>query len=123
MKRKRGQTLIELLVVIATLAVLAAILFPVFHMAREKARINAGLDPVTAQPVEQWKADPLLPDEVVGFAELTQHRYMFVTRIKVDGGWLYYSYEVTKYNFRCNNDFTTTFVPDSESELAERLFQ
>lgn len=37
-RRKRGFTLIELLVVIAIIAILAAILFPVFAKAREKAR-------------------------------------------------------------------------------------
>lgn len=37
-KRKKGFTLIELLVVITIIAVLAAILFPVFLMARQKAR-------------------------------------------------------------------------------------
>ncbi|MEI6499450.1 MAG: prepilin-type N-terminal cleavage/methylation domain-containing protein [Armatimonadota bacterium] len=36
--RNRGFTLIELLVVIAIIAILAAILFPVFAKAREKAR-------------------------------------------------------------------------------------
>jgi prepilin-type N-terminal cleavage/methylation domain-containing protein/prepilin-type processing-associated H-X9-DG protein len=36
--RRRGFTLIELLVVIAIIAILAAILFPVFAKAREKAR-------------------------------------------------------------------------------------
>jgi len=36
--RKRGFTLIELLVVIAIIAILAAILFPVFATARERAR-------------------------------------------------------------------------------------
>ncbi|HQK95552.1 MAG TPA: prepilin-type N-terminal cleavage/methylation domain-containing protein [Armatimonadota bacterium] len=36
--RQRGFTLIELLVVIAIIAILAAILFPVFAKAREKAR-------------------------------------------------------------------------------------
>ena len=38
MKKKLGFTLIELLVVIAIIAILAAILFPVFARAREQAR-------------------------------------------------------------------------------------
>src|SRR5262249_27320458 len=42
-QRRSGFTLIELLVVIAIIAILAAILFPVFAKAREKARHSSCL--------------------------------------------------------------------------------
>jgi len=41
--RRKGFTLIELLVVIAIIAILAAILFPVFARVREKARFTVCL--------------------------------------------------------------------------------
>src|SRR5438270_995448 len=41
--KRRGFTLIELLVVIAIIAILAAILFPVFAKARAQARKTVGI--------------------------------------------------------------------------------
>ncbi|MGQ9729812.1 MAG: DUF1559 family PulG-like putative transporter [Candidatus Zipacnadales bacterium] len=62
--RHRGFTLIELLVVIAIIAILAAILFPVFARAREKARQTSCLSNVkqlalaTLQYVQDYDERP-----------------------------------------------------------------
>ncbi|HOJ22200.1 MAG TPA: prepilin-type N-terminal cleavage/methylation domain-containing protein [Armatimonadota bacterium] len=45
--KTRGFTLIELLVVIAIIAILAAILFPVFARARERAQSQLPVEPET----------------------------------------------------------------------------
>ncbi len=63
---KRGFTLIELLVVIAIIAVLAAIMFPVFAKAREKANMTSCLNNerqlVTAIMIYTQEHDEILPN-------------------------------------------------------------
>jgi len=60
-KQRRGFTLIELLVVIAIIAILAAILFPVFANARERGRQTACINNIKqlclgfAQYMDDWK--------------------------------------------------------------------
>jgi prepilin-type N-terminal cleavage/methylation domain-containing protein/prepilin-type processing-associated H-X9-DG protein len=59
MHDRRGFTLIELLVVIAIIAILAAILFPVFAKAREKARQTTCLSNAKqmGNAIEMYKSD------------------------------------------------------------------
>lgn len=71
MKQRSGFTLIELLVVIAVIAVLAAILFPVFGQAREKARQTACLSNMrqlgaaAALYAQDWEESlPYSPDKL-----------------------------------------------------------
>jgi prepilin-type N-terminal cleavage/methylation domain-containing protein/prepilin-type processing-associated H-X9-DG protein len=65
MRDRRGFTLIELLVVIAIIAILAAILFPVFAQARDKARQAACLSNLkqvgTALTMYQQDYDERMP--------------------------------------------------------------
>ena len=73
MRKAKGFTLIELLVVIAIIAILAAILFPVFARAREKARQTSCLSNVKqltlgfmmyAQDYDEYIRTAYLPNPV-----------------------------------------------------------
>jgi prepilin-type N-terminal cleavage/methylation domain-containing protein/prepilin-type processing-associated H-X9-DG protein len=108
--RRRGFTLIELLVVIAIIAVLAAILFPVFAQAREKARQTACLSNLRQVGLglqmyaQDW--DEILPPQrgfdVVNFGDpkaqanflgslipYTKNRAIFVCPSSVDANTVY----------------------------------
>ncbi len=69
MSTRRGFTLIELLVVIAIIAILAAILFPVFARAREKARQTSCLSNVkqigTALMMYVQDYDEMMPQYLI----------------------------------------------------------
>jgi prepilin-type N-terminal cleavage/methylation domain-containing protein len=94
--RHRGFTLIELLVVIAIIAILAAILFPVFAKAREKARqtqcLNNQKQLVTAALIFAQDHDEQLPtkQEVWGVADAGKGVLICPTAgAKIKNGYLY----------------------------------
>ena len=95
MTRKYGFTLIELLVVIAIIAILAAILFPVFAKAREKARqtscTNNQKQIVTATMMYAQDHDEMLPDAGSFWGAISLDRGVLkcATKSRLDNGYAF----------------------------------
>ncbi|RYG65392.1 DUF1559 domain-containing protein, partial [bacterium] len=106
-RQQRGFTLIELLVVIAIIAILAAILFPVFGRARENARrsscqsnlkqIGLGI----MQYVQDY--DERLPGATDGTGGVSQF-----------GGWMYYDVFGRPATFRPANGSIFPYIKSTQ---------
>jgi prepilin-type N-terminal cleavage/methylation domain-containing protein/prepilin-type processing-associated H-X9-DG protein len=94
--RHRGFTLIELLVVIAIIAILAAILFPVFAQAREKARQITCTSNVKqfGLAILQYAQDN---DETMPIAYAVSHQYGPLTAVSNGGQQQGVHWEIMPY--------------------------
>jgi len=116
---RRGFTLIELLVVIAIIAILAAILFPVFARAREKARQSSCLSNLKQiglgimQYVQDY--DEMYPGRMRGdnsgttrvswpilIMPYVKNQQVFRCPSLIDRGWTAFNQRDTSQQFLCN---------------------
>ncbi|MHB1000997.1 MAG: type II secretion system protein [Armatimonadota bacterium] len=101
LRKNKGFTLIELLVVIAIIAILAAILFPVFAKAREAARSTACISNMkqlgTALQMYIQESDDQLPclDHSAAFAIGDVWGELYGGHAGIPVGWLNYAKQYT----------------------------
>ncbi|MBC8101542.1 MAG: prepilin-type N-terminal cleavage/methylation domain-containing protein [Cytophagales bacterium] len=115
----RGFTLIELLVVIAIIAVLAAILFPVFAQAREKARQAACMSNLKqmSAALRMYIQDS---DETFPVADERNEANAFYT---TEWQNVIYPYHKSVQIYRCPSDATPEMLQDRPTDqfgVAER---
>jgi prepilin-type N-terminal cleavage/methylation domain-containing protein/prepilin-type processing-associated H-X9-DG protein len=112
---KRGFTLIELLVVIAIIAILAAILFPVFAKAREKARQTGCLS-------NMKQIGLALISYTSDYDECFPFSYTYLNGTGGSGGYNHWSGAIGPYCksyqlFVCNSDKNKGLAPTNTFDI------
>ena len=124
MIKSKGFTLIELLVVIAIIAILAAILFPVFARAREKARqstcISNQRQIVASVQMYAQDHDEVTPDEVSVWTAINVDKGILIcpTAGKNNLAPYIYSHYLSNASLGTFKDPTTTLVTGDGAHTA-----
>ncbi len=110
--RQKGFTLIELLVVIAIIAILAAILFPVFARARENARRTSCMSNLKQIALGEMQYSQDYDEKLTG----ASNNSMAYGRALAGWEFLLTPYIKSKQLYRCPNAIVPDF-PDSDASL------
>ncbi len=110
MKRRHGFTLIELLVVIAIIAILAAILFPVFARAREKARQTSCLSNIKQLTLGALMYVGDADDMLFGHIQGTRNTFYPPTGVFANWPQQIYPYVMNAQLFSCPSYPTSPWV-------------
>jgi prepilin-type N-terminal cleavage/methylation domain-containing protein len=115
MKRSNAFTLIELLVVIAIIAILAAILFPVFAQAKVAAKKTQSLSNVkqlnTATQIYLADYDDVLP---TAFGKNQTGGWAWSSWLAVPSNWSTYSTNLTQYSSGSWHNVTAPYVKNMQ---------